>query len=233
MAQRDGLNGAAVRRRGRPVGSDSAETRSRILKASRLVINERGYQAATFQAIALAAELSRPTLHYYFSSREEIYRALIAESDTVVAECIAKAQRDGTLVERFSALVGAIHEADFLDQSQIAFLVSARLESSRNPELREHAGNDLRDFLSTLVGDAAARGELPADAPGTPIVEMLHAMLWGIGFYSGFVEDAAEMHLITKQLERLITHGLVGPDGNPAACGDTFGDTPDGVGGRQ
>lgn len=235
MGQRVGSSASEGRRRGRPVGSDSAETRNRILKASRQVITERGYQAATFQAIAVAAELSRPTLHYYFASREEIYRTLIAESDLVVAECIAKAQRDGNLVERFSSLVAAIHEAEFLDRSQIAFLVSARLESTRNVELREHAGNRLRDYLETLVGDARAKGELPNDAAVGPIVEMLHAVLWGVGFYSGFVEDAADMYLITKQLDRLFTHGLLeagdSAKGNSETRGDTYRDTPSAVGG--
>jgi len=42
----------AGRGRGRPVGADSAETRARILRAAREVINERGYEAANFQAIA-------------------------------------------------------------------------------------------------------------------------------------------------------------------------------------
>jgi AcrR family transcriptional regulator len=61
------------RGRGRPIGADSTETRARILRAAREVINERGYEAANFQAIASRAGLSRPTMHYYFHTREEIY----------------------------------------------------------------------------------------------------------------------------------------------------------------
>jgi AcrR family transcriptional regulator len=209
------------RGRGRPVGSDSAETRNRILKASRKVINERGYQAATFQAIALAAGLSRPTLHYYFASREEIYQALVAESGIVLADCIATARQQDTLVDQLSALVAAMHQADFIDGSQIAFLVSARLESTRNPELRAHAGIELSDFLTALVGDAKSRGELPEDCAIEPVVEMLRAMLWGIGFYAGFVDDAADMSLITELLGRLFSHGLLGCAETSSTPGDT------------
>ncbi|MGH3640011.1 MAG: TetR/AcrR family transcriptional regulator [Mycobacterium sp.] len=209
------------RRRGRPVGSDSAETRNRILRASRQVINERGYQAATFQAIALAAGLSRPTLHYYFASREEIYQALVAESGLVLADCITTARQQNTLVDQFSTLVAAIHQADFIDRSQIAFLVSARLESTRNPELRANASIELSDFLTTLVGDARSRGELPEDSAIEPVVEMLRAMLWGIGFYAGFVDDAADMSLITKQLGRLVSHGLLECAETSSTPGDT------------
>src|ERR1700712_4892512 len=171
MAQCDDRPVAVARRRGRPVNSDSAETRNRILKASRQVINERGYQAATFQAIAVAAGLSRPTLHYYFTSREQIYQALVAGASEIVAELVAAARRQNTLVEQFSALVAAIHDADFRDRSQIAFLVSARLESTRNPELRAYAGLELSDFLTTLVGEAKSRGELADDCAVEPVVD--------------------------------------------------------------
>ncbi|MDT5177122.1 MAG: hypothetical protein QOJ95_1320 [Mycobacterium sp.] len=223
---------SAVRRRGRPINSDSAETRNRILRASRQVINERGYQAATFQAIAVAAGLSRPTLHYYFASREEIYRALVAETSVIITDFVAAARRQSTLAEQFAALVAAIREADFRDRSQIAFLISARLESTRNPELRAYAVDGLKDFLTTLVVDAKGRGELADDTATGPVVEMLQAMLWGVGFYAGFVDDASDMHLITKQLDRMVAHGLLPrSEISPTPC-DTDGDTPSAVGGQ-
>jgi AcrR family transcriptional regulator len=229
MALRDTLPPTVTRRRGRPVGSDSAETRTRILRASRQVIIERGYQAATFQAIALAAGLSRPTLHYYFASREEIYRALVAEAGSVLADCIATIRPQDTLATQFTSLVEAIYLADFGDRSQVAFLVSARLESTRNPELRAYAGLELSDFLTTLVGDAKARGELADDCAVEPVVDMLRAMLWGIGFYAGFVDEAAHLCLITTQLGDLFSHGLLG---GARSAGDAEGDTPNLVAGR-
>ncbi len=211
MAQCDERPIVAARRRGRPVNSDSAETRSRILKASRQVINERGYQAATFQAIAIAAGLSRPTLHYYFSSREEIYQTLVAESAGLIAHIVAEAQRPRTLAEQFAALIAAVREVDVHDRSQIAFLVSARLESTRNPELRSYAGNDLQDCLAALVTAAKVRGELAEDTAVAPVVELLHALFLGVGFYAGFVDDAADIFSITRQLARTVSHGLLAP----------------------
>src|SRR5258705_10009917 len=100
MPQVDSKSPPVVRRRGRPTGSDSAETRNRILRAARQVISERGYHAATFQAIAAAADLSRPTLHYYFDSREQIYAMLVDEAGDAMAECIDAARRKNTLIEQ-------------------------------------------------------------------------------------------------------------------------------------
>jgi AcrR family transcriptional regulator len=233
MPQLDSKSPRVARRRGRPVGSDSAETRNRILRAARQVINERGYHAATFQAIAIAADLSRPTLHYYFASREEIYEALVAEAGGVMADCIGAAKRQRTTIDQLAALLAAIHEADLRDRSQIAFLVSARLEATRNPDLPVGVGGALRGFLESLVVDAKARGELSPDTAVTPITDMLDALLWGLGFHAGFVNDRANMILITKQLGHLLSHGLLEDRGRRPIPADTMCDTPSAVGSRS
>lgn len=211
MPQSNGHAPSTGRRRGRPVGSDSAETRSRILRAARRVINERGYHAATFQAIAVTAELSRPTLHYYFASREEIFEALLADVSGVMADCIAKAERHDRLVDQLSALVKAIQDVDVRDHSTLAFLVSARLEASRNPELQYDGDAVMREFIATLVDAAADRGELPEHVSSKSVVDLLHSVVWGMGFYAGVVNDADKTHEITKLLSRVFSHGLLNP----------------------
>src|ERR1700754_1818434 len=130
----------AGRGRGRPVGADSAETRARILRAARDVINDRGYEAANFQAIASRAGLSRPTMHYYFHTREEIYDCLVAEAYSIVADCIAQAKREDTLLKQMSSFVSAAYESGFADRSMMRFSVTARLEFHRSPSLRENPG---------------------------------------------------------------------------------------------
>jgi len=69
--------------------------RAGILRAARDVINDRGYEAASFQAIAERAGLSRPTMHYYFHTREEIYDSLVQEASSIVADCVNEARRGG------------------------------------------------------------------------------------------------------------------------------------------
>lgn len=198
------------RRRGRPVNSDSAETRNRILHAARHVINERGYQAATFQAIAVTADLSRPTLHYYFANREEIFRVLLDDASAVIVDCISAAERYDTLVDRLSALLFALQAADDRDRSTVAFLVSARLEASRNPTLRFDPEPSIAAYLTTIVDEAVERGELPGHISPKSVVDMLHALLWGIGFYSGFLKDSTSMLEITRQLAKTLSHGVLG-----------------------
>jgi AcrR family transcriptional regulator len=202
----------AGRGRGRPVGADSAETRARILAAAREVITERGYEAANFQAIASRAGLSRPTMHYYFHTREDIHECLVAEAYSIVADCIAQAKRENTLLKQLSTFVAATHGSGFADQSMLQFIITARLEFHRSPSLRGSPGpvvSAIQDFYRSMVEDAIARGEIPEDTDPAAVVNMLLAILLGMGFYAGFIVDSNNMSVIAKQLHRLMTHGLL------------------------
>jgi AcrR family transcriptional regulator len=189
------------RGRGRPRGTDSAETRARILRAAREVINERGYEAANFQAIASRAGLSRPTMHYYFHTREEIYDCLVAETYSIVVDCIARANREDTLLDQLSAFVTAAYRSGLADGSMIRFTVMAR---PPGPVV-----DAVRGFYASIVDDAIARGEIPADTDASAVVSMVLAMFLGIAFYAGFIGDQNDMAMIAKQLYRLIAHGLL------------------------
>jgi AcrR family transcriptional regulator len=194
------------------VGADSAETRARILRAAREVITERGYEAASFQAIASRAGLSRPTMHYYFHTREDIHECLVAEAYSIVADCIAQAKREDTLLKQLSTFVAATHGSGFADRSLLQFIITARLEFHRNPSLRGSPGpvvSAIQDFYGSMVEDAIARGEIPEDTDPAAVVNMLMAMLLGMGFYAGFIVDSNDMTMIAKQLHRLMTHGLL------------------------
>jgi AcrR family transcriptional regulator len=231
------------RGRGRPVGADSAETRARILRAAREVINERGYEAANFQAIASRAGLSRPTMHYYFHTREEIYDCLIAEAYSIVADCIAQARREETLLNQLSAFVTAAYRSGFTDRSMMRFTIMARLESHRSPSLRENPGpvvSAVQAFYRSMVDEAMVRGEIPADTAPDAVVNMLLAMFLGMGFFAGFISDQNDLPMIAKQLHQLMTRGLldqqqagpsltIAPPVPVAAAVDNFADTWQGM----
>jgi AcrR family transcriptional regulator len=195
------------------VGSDSAETRARILRAAREVITERGYEAANFQAIASRAGLSRPTMHYYFHTREDIHECLVAEAYSIVADCIAQAKREDTLLKQLSTFVMGTNRSGFAERSMLQFIIAARLASHRSPSLRGSPApvvSAVQEFYGWMVEDAIARGEIPDDTDPAAVVNMLLAMFLGMGFYAGFIVDSDDMAVIAKQLHHMMTRGLLG-----------------------
>ncbi|WP_458315777.1 TetR/AcrR family transcriptional regulator [Mycolicibacterium brisbanense] len=210
-------SGRAQRRRkpGRPVGADAAQTRARIVRAGREIITEYGYGAATFQAIARRTGLSRPTLNYYFADWDDLYGELVHEAHSVLVDCIEQAKQHELPVNRLRAFVTAVLEVGHRDSSFVAFLVSVRLEAERNPALPTATVTATRAFLFSVVGDAVARRDLPADTDATAIVELLHAILCGVGVWVG-VDAPCDYVSVARQLDAVLDSGLLG--GNSQAC---------------
>jgi TetR/AcrR family transcriptional regulator len=75
-----GADSSRRRRADRPVASTGRIRRAnveRLLDAAEAVFAEKGYGGATTAAIALRAGLPKANLHYYFRTKEQIYRAVL------------------------------------------------------------------------------------------------------------------------------------------------------------
>ncbi|OMB99314.1 TetR family transcriptional regulator [Mycobacterium sp. NS-7484] len=202
----------ASRGPGRPPAAKAAETRERIVHAAREVFSELGYDAATFQAIAIRADLTRPAINHYFSSKRVLYRDVVEQTNAkVIAAGIAKAREASTLLSRLSTFFAAAMDADSADRSAAAFLVTSVLEAQRHPELvsEEHdALRSSREFVRWAVDDAVQRGELSTDTDIPTIVEMLVAVMWGMGFYAGYVGHRDDVAAIVDKFELLLANKL-------------------------
>jgi AcrR family transcriptional regulator len=202
----------ATRGPGRPPAAKAAETRERIVRAAREVFSELGYDAATFQAIAIRADLTRPAINHYFASKRVLYRDVVEKTnELVVAAGMEKANGETALLKRLSAFFSAAMQAESRDRSAAAFLVTSVLESQRHPELSRDEHNSLkasRAFVTWAVTDAIERGELTTDTDVVTLVEMLVAVMWGMGFYAGYVGGHDELVIIVETLEKLLANKL-------------------------
>jgi AcrR family transcriptional regulator len=202
----------ASRGPGRPPAAKAAETRERILRAAREVFSELGYDAATFQAIAIRADLTRPAINHYFSSKRVLYREVVEQTNAwVISAGMERAHGATSLLGRLSAFFSAAMHADSEDRSAAAFLVTSVLESQRHPDLRSDEHDALRmsrSFVSWAVNDAIESGELRTDTDIPSIVEMLVAVMWGMGFYAGYVGGQQELAVIVEKFELLMANKL-------------------------
>jgi AcrR family transcriptional regulator len=181
----------ASRGPGRPPAAKAAETRERIVQAAREVFSELGYDAATFQAIAIRADLTRPAINHYFASKRVLWSEVVEQTNALV--------------------VSAGMQADSEDRSAAAFLVTSVLESQRHPELSNDEHDSMRasrEFMSWAVDDAIKRGELTTDTDVNHLVEMLVAVMWGMGFYAGFVGSHEDLSSVVHKFELLMANKL-------------------------
>jgi AcrR family transcriptional regulator len=197
---------------GRPPAAKAAETRERIIQAAREVFSELGYDAATFQAIAIRADLTRPAINHYFASKRVLWREVVEQTNaSIVSAGMARAEGQTGLLGRLSSYFTAVVQADSEDRSAAAFLVTSVLESQRHPELSGDEHDSLknsREFVSWAVNDAIERGELTTDTDVNHLVEMLVAVMWGMGFYAGFVGNRDELSAVVHKFELLMANKL-------------------------
>lgn len=110
--------------------------RARILEGALRVFLTYGFDRATMDDIARAADLSRPALYLVFRNKKDIYRAI---SRCVAAQIVTRAQdalaSRGTLLERLDLLIQ-----------------NALFEMVREIEESPH-GSDLLDIRNKLAGD--------------------------------------------------------------------------------
>ncbi|ETB45151.1 TetR/AcrR family transcriptional regulator [Mycobacterium avium subsp. hominissuis] len=203
------------RRPGRPPAAKADETRQRIIQAARLVFSERGYDGATFQAIAARADLTRPAINHYFSSKRALYQEVMDETNEfVIGVGIKEADRETTLVGRLTAFISAAVKANAENPAGSAFIIGGVLESQRHPEWNT-AENDsvriAREFLMRVVNDAIEHGEVAADMDASALVETLLVVMCGVGLYAGYVETDQEMLAVTGMLRQLLEGALWRP----------------------
>jgi TetR/AcrR family transcriptional regulator, repressor for uid operon len=206
----------ASRRPGRPPAAKADETRQRIVQAARLVFSERGYDGATFQAIAARADLTRPAINHYFSSKRVLYRAVLEQTNNlVIGAGIRQAERETTLMARLTAFISAAVRANSENPSVSAFLVTTVLESQRHPELSTTENDAVRisrEFLMRVVNDAIEHREVAGDIDASTLVETLLVVLCGVGFYAGYVRSYQEMLAVTDVLRQLLEGALWRPE---------------------
>jgi len=108
---RAAANGGAPTR-GRELRARGQRTLARILDAGAVVFADRGYHAARVDDIVKAAEVSHGTFYLYFSSKQDLFRAI---AEGIAAEMVALAKQLPSLgredeavfrdwLERFHAL---------------------------------------------------------------------------------------------------------------------------------
>lgn len=202
---------------GRPPAASSDETRQRILQAARLIFSERGYDGATFQAIAARADLTRPAINHYFSSKKALYREVLEQTNDVVINAgIRQAEHETTLFGRLTAFISVAVRANADNPAVSAFLVTAVLESQRHPELSLTENDSVtmaRNFLTSVVGDAIEHGEVASDVEPAILVETLLVVLSGVGFYAGYLRSYEAMLGVSDMLRRLLEGALWRPEG--------------------
>ena len=156
------------RRRGRPGGLEGAD----LLSVARDILLREGYAAATMDAIASAARISKQTLYRSHASKQELFAAVVRDwvdrGRNAMRPHLDRLRRAEDLEQALLDLAGVLHAAVLSPPVvQMRSLVIA--EAERFPEVAveyvQRSWERNEALLADVFADLARRGLLaPGDA---------------------------------------------------------------------
>lgn len=200
------------RRLGRPPRGSEGEATLRILAAAKPVFLKEGYEAASIDAIASSAGISKKTIYARFASKEDLFEAVIVRFiEENVPSIEHAALQDGPVAERLHRIALALLEVGLtVDAISVRRVIVA--EAARFPEFArllhdfgvarvapliercleegnaagEIAVGDVRQvadlFLGVTVRGFVEKAELGLERPGLSHVKR-EALRGAIGFF--------------------------------------------------
>src|SRR5918994_543272 len=113
------------------------QRRAQLLDAANTVFTLRGYHAAAMDDIAEAAGVSKPVLYQHFSSKLELYLALLDRSCERLVEIVAEAlTATEDNAERVTAAVGAFYDFVSSASGEFRFVFESDLTGDNTVQKR-------------------------------------------------------------------------------------------------
>lgn len=154
-------------RLGRPPRGSEGEATLRILAAARPVFLSEGYEAASIDAIAGSAGISKKTIYARFSSKEDLFEAVIVRFiEENVPSVERAAAQDGPVAERLHRIALALLEVALAGDA-IAVRRVIVAEAARFPEfarlLHDFGVARVAPLIERCLEDGIASGEIAVD----------------------------------------------------------------------
>lgn len=159
---------------------------SRILDAALELFAEKGYEAASIREICERAGITRPTLYYFFESKEGLYRALVAEAtrefDRTVNEGLASAP---DLRGKFKGVARKFFEDVVQRPTLVRFVYGLVWSTTNSPFAQElhKAYMEMIERMSAAAREAARNGEISGDRIDLHMIVLMGSLGEAISCY--------------------------------------------------
>jgi AcrR family transcriptional regulator len=199
---------------GRPVATDSAETRTQILMAARAYFGKYGYDQTTSKEIARGAGLTVGAIYHYFPSKRDVFLAVYREVQaTVLGQYESAIEGPLSLTSKLAAILDVSADLHAKDRSLAAFTAIAPIEIQRHDELHSELrveGRAVYRFFEGLV--RASSKELAPGVQVDEVVDFLLATVTGLSQFGATAKPEAHRKAVDS-FKRLLVGVLFASDG--------------------
>ncbi len=191
------------------------ERSTQILTAARLCFMKKGYAATKMDEIASAAGLSKGGVYFHYSSKRDIFHALVRhEYDRMMAliEEIAGGEEDD-LTTKLLHIGGMVTGAITHPERARMMIIVAEM-SMRDKELRKEIiqlQQNYIDMVVQLLSRSRESGQVRADLDLEAVAFILKAIVDGFQA-SAVVGYPFELERVVQTAVSLVTYGLRAPE---------------------
>ena len=170
------------------------ERRRHILDVSVLVFARQGLAATKIADIAAAGEISQGLIYRYFTSKEEIYAAVLERAMQATLQIGREAlEREETPLEKLHWLLQYVISGMW-SRSEFALVVQDMLLNQTMPqEIRTPALEQAIEFqqiIYRLIAEAQAAGQVPSSTDPMMLTMLVGACLQGLTTQKMYLPDA-------------------------------------------
>lgn len=148
--------------------ADNPGKRAVILEAAKKVFLEVGFGAASMDAIANEAKVSKQTVYNHFGSKEELFAAMVRDTCDSMTMAFAEAARDGNPENTLRAIAQRFMDTTF-SEDKLALHRILMAEVPRFPDLGrifyQSGPAVIRQFLTDYFKEQNRRGTLKVNNP--------------------------------------------------------------------
>lgn len=199
----------------------------RILAAAEALFAEHGFEAVSMNAIAERAGVSKANIFHHFTSKRELYLAVLHSACRDGAERLQHLEmRGGTFQERFAAyavdMLNGMLEREPLNRLMLRQLL-AEDDGRLSQELAERVFGDQFARLVSILRTGQARAELRADFdPAMAAIALIGANVFFLQSRNVFkhfpdVRFAGDARRYSALLTNILLRGML-VDSSPGAA---------------
>lgn len=190
---------------------DKVKRRNDLLVAAKQVFSERGFHATTMADVARAAGLSYGVAYWYFSSKDELFTALMEAEEEALRARIGESFRGGSADDLETLLHDAVRASfEFFDADRAAARLLFRDSLSLGHDFEQHLVGMFGRFMDDLessVRSAQRRGAV-GPAPSTLIAFAVTAMVSQLAIRRLSTDDGLSADEAAAFVVSLVFHGV-------------------------
>lgn len=184
--------------------SERVDTQTAILDVAQELIQTRGYNGFSYADIAARVGIRKPAIHYYFPSKHDLGRTLLARYRTDFARAFRQIEQATPDPRQQLAQYSRIYQRALADQQRMCLGGMLATDLATLPEeIRGEVQGffaEQTDWLTTVLRKGAEQGVLHFDNTPEAEAQLIFAALEGAMLVARAFRDTAQFDALARQL---------------------------------